>query len=220
MNAPSRIKKKTDSWIVKSTYRKISEPAAILLSKTCITPNMVSFLSIISSAIAGFFFSLGSWPDLVKGYIFLQLVVLLDAVDGSLARYTGIKGTYGSWVDKISNKLHKFFFVLGVTVGIYKNTGNSWYLILGYIANFLWFFSAYISETRSLRFAFKEDITIFKEEKSKMLISFTLLVTNIFGLLILFNQPVLALWFVSLISLNAFRQIFSIRKQWYKEHKI
>src|SRR3989338_7637700 len=147
VNIQSKIGKKADSWIVKNIYRKISWPIVVLLSKIGITPNMVSFLSLISAIISGFFFSLGDWPDLVKGYIFFQLAILLDVVDGSLARYTGIKGTYGSWVDEVTNKLHKFFFVLGITIGIYKNTANSWYIILGFIANFLWFFSAYISET-------------------------------------------------------------------------
>src|SRR3989338_1334549 len=108
------MKKEGENFIAKIAYRPISEPIAMLLSKTLITPNQVSFLSVASSAVAGIFFSLGEWSYLAIGYIFLQLTYLLDHVDGNLARYAERSDEFGKWVDEITNKPCKFFLVLGV----------------------------------------------------------------------------------------------------------
>ena len=216
-NPPSRIKKVHENFLARITYRKISEPIAVLLSKTPITPNQVSFISIMSSVIAGIFFSLGEWKHLAIGCLFLQLTFLMDHVDGNLARYANKSSAFGNWVDEISNKLHKFFFVIGLSIGVFRLTNNYLYLVLGSIAIFNWFFAAYVSETKGI-LKIKRELSRAKEAKSSYF-PFTLLVNNLFGFLILINKPDFALLFVSIVSLNAFQQIYSVRRQWLREHK-
>lgn len=216
-NSRSKIKKGHENFLARITYRKISEPIAVLLSKTPITPNQVSFISITSSAIAGIFFSFGEWKYLAVGYLFLQLTFLMDHVDGNLARYANKSSAFGNWVDEISNKLHKFFFVVGLSMGVFKSTNNYLYLVLGSVAVFNWFFAAYISETKRV-FKFKSLFSPSKGAK-KDYFPFTLLVNNLFGLLILINKPDFALWFISIVSLNAYQQIYSVRRQWIKKNK-
>src|SRR3989344_3171334 len=147
----------------------------------------------------------------------VQITILLDHVDGAVARYTNNQTMVGSWFDKFSNKLYRFLFVLGVTLGVYKTTGDPFYLILGNISGFLWIFALYISETKRIFFKFKDDITLFKESGNRQIFPFTLIVSNIFGILALSNNPAAALWFVAIISLNAFQQIYSAHKYWSKE---
>lgn len=216
-NSRSKIKKGHENFLARITYRKISEPIAVLLSKTTVTPNQVSFISIMSSVIAGIFFSFGEWKYLAVGYLFLQLAFLMDHVDGNLARYAKKSSAFGNWVDEISNKLHKFFFIIGLSIGVFRSTNNYLYLVLGSVAIFNWFFAAYISETKRV-FKFKSLFSPAKETK-KDYFPFTLLVNNFFGLLILINKPDFALWFISIVSLNAFQQIYSVRRQWLKKHK-
>ena len=217
-----KIGRENENWLAKYFYRKAAAPLVTLLAKLGFTSVHVSVMGIFTSMIAGAFFSFGDLKCLVFGYVFLQFTLILDHVDGAIARYTNNQTMVGSWFDKFSNKLHRFFFVLGISIGIYKMTGQVFYLILGNIAGFLWIFSVYISETRKMMFSFKKDLTIFKEGKSNSAFPFTLLVTNIFGLLVII-KPSLALWFVSIISLNAFRQIYSVnihyQKEKYKEIK-
>lgn len=208
----SKMKKERENALAKVTYRLISEPIALLLSKISVTPNQVSFMSVVSSIVAGAFFSLGEWSYLAIGYIFLQLTYLLDHVDGNLARYTGKSSEFGRWVDEITNKLHKFFFVLGVSVGLFRMTNNAFYLILGSVAMFNWFFSAYISETKT-RFDSR------RSEKSKTSFGqflkqmpMPLIVNNIFGLLVLINKADLALWFIAIVSLIWIKHIYGTRK--------
>ena len=212
------MRKERENFFAKIIYRPLSEPIALILSKTSITPNQVSFMSVVSSVIAGIFFSLGEWLYLAIGYIFLQLTYLLDHVDGNLARYTGKSDEFGKWVDEIANKPSKFFLVLGVSIGLFRMTNNAFYLILGSITIFNWFYSAYISETKT-RFEFKSS----KKSKSSFgqfldQMPMPLIVYNIFGLLILINKADFALWFVTIVSLIWIKHIYSIRKLWRREH--
>ncbi len=211
------IGRENENWLAKYVYRKISGLVVPALAKLDVTSVQVSVIGIITSIIAGVFFSLGDLRSLILGYVFLQLTLILDHVDGAIARYTSNQTMVGSWFDKFSNKLHRFFFVLGISVGIYRITNSPFYLILGSVAGFLWIFSVYISETKKMMFKFKKDMTLFKESKHKSAFPFTLLITNIFGFLIIINKPVLALWFIAIISLNAFQQIYSVNRHYHKE---
>ena len=218
MKKTGRIEKKSENWLAKHTYRKIANPLAILLSKIGITPVQASIISIIMSLLSCIFFSFGDWKNLAIGYIFLQLTVIMDHIDGAIARYTNNQTIVGSWFDKFGNKIHKFLFVFGVSLGVYRMTNAPFYLMLGNVAGFMWIFSLYISETKRFFFKFKEDTTMFKESKYKIFFPFTLLVTNIFGLLVLINKPIIALWFIVIASLNAFQQIYTSTKKWAKEN--
>jgi len=217
MRKKINIGRENENWLAKYVYRKISGLVVPVLANLGVTSVQVSFIGIITSIIAGFFFSFGNLKSLILGYIFLQLTLVLDHVDGAIARYTNNQTMVGSWFDKFSNKLHRFFFVLGISVGIYRVTNDSFYLILGSVAGFLWVFAVYISETKKMMFKFKKDVALFKESKHKSAFPFTLLVTNIFGFLIVINKPVLALWFIAIISLNAFQQIYSVNRHHHKE---
>lgn len=212
---PHNIKKEGENFIAKIIYRPVSEPIAVFLSKINITPNQISFVSVASSAIAGAFFSLGKWPYLAVGYIFLQLTLLLDHVDGNLARFTGMSSELGQWVDAIANKFHKFFFILGASIGIFKTTGRYDYLLLGSAAIFGWFYLDYISETKT-RFKFRRSLSLFNGSDR---IPLAILAPNIFGLLVLINEAQLALWFILLVSLISIKHIYSVIKQWAIENK-
>jgi len=211
------IGRENENWLAKYVYRKVAAPLVPLLSGLGFTSVQISIIGIFTAVIASIFFSYGNWKNLIIGYVFLQLTIILDHVDGAIARYTDNRTIVGSWFDKFSNKLHKFLFAFGVSLGVYSTTNNPFYLILGNIAGFLWCFATYISETKKMMFKFKDDVTLFKESKYKSVFPFTLLVTNIFGLLIIINQPILSLLFVAIISLNAFQQIFSVTMKWGKE---
>ena len=188
---------------------------AELPAKIGITPNQVSVISIILSAVAGFFFSRGDWASLVIGFVFLQLTYIFDHVDGDIARYRNMSTEFGRWVDSIANKFHKFFFTMGLSIGLYNRTDNYLYLILGSVSIFAWFFAVYISETKSSVKLPQNRRLKANLVDSVRALPLALIVNNIFGLLVLFNMPVIALWFSILINLNALQQIYTLRKKFY-----
>jgi len=102
-----------------------------LLYPTSITPNQVTFLSLIFGlASAGFYVS--GIPDaLVWGAIFLYGKVFLDNVDGNLARVRGTTSRFGRFLDSLADFLVTVLVYIAVTMYLVRTTGMQEYWILG-----------------------------------------------------------------------------------------
>lgn len=210
-----KTQKKKENIFANFIYRPISERIALLIAKTQVTPNQVSFLSIVTSFISGVFFYLGEWKYLLFAFVFLQLTILLDHVDGNLARYTNRCTELGKWTDAISNILHKFFFLFGASVGVFRITNNPLYIILGFLALFNWNFSAFINATRYM-LNFKKHPTLFKESKRYFPVS--LIGYNIIGLSALLNKVGYMLWFFAIFGFFVWlKLIYNVFRQWKRE---
>ena len=68
----------------------INEPIAkrfvAVLKNTFITPNQVTYLSVLVGFASGYSFSQGSWASSLTGGLLLEFTLILDCVDGQLAR--------------------------------------------------------------------------------------------------------------------------------------
>ena len=102
-----------------------------LLYPTSITPNQITFLSLIFGlASAGFYVS--GIPDaLVWGAIFLYGKVFLDNVDGNLARTRGTTSRFGRFLDSLADFLVTVLVYIAVTMYLVQTTGVQEYWILG-----------------------------------------------------------------------------------------
>jgi phosphatidylglycerophosphate synthase len=102
-----------------------------LLYPTSITPNQITFLSLIFGlASAGFYVS--EIPDaLVWGALFLYGKVFLDNVDGNLARVRGTTSRFGRFLDSLADFLVTVLVYIAVTMYLVRTTGVQEYWILG-----------------------------------------------------------------------------------------
>lgn len=95
------VGKNHNSLLVALFYRRLSIPIANFLYKyTPLTPNQVTILS----GIAGFFamllvYFVPTYQNFVIAAILFQAEVVLDCVDGNLARLKDMKSKFGSWLD-------------------------------------------------------------------------------------------------------------------------
>ncbi len=102
-----------------------------LLYPTSITPNQITFLSLVFGlASAGFYVS--EIPDaLIWGAIFLYGKVFLDNVDGNLARVRGTTSRFGRFLDSLADFLVTVLVYIAVTVYLVRTTAMQEYWILG-----------------------------------------------------------------------------------------
>jgi phosphatidylglycerophosphate synthase len=102
-----------------------------LLYPTSVTPNQITFLSLVFGlASAGFYVS--EIPDaLVWGAIFLYGKVFLDNVDGNLARVRGTTSRFGRFLDSLTDFLVTVLIYFAVTVYLVRTTGVQEYWVLG-----------------------------------------------------------------------------------------
>ena len=92
---------------------KIVEPLLPIISKTPITPNMVT---IFNSFLAIFIFYLAYNQKYIGVAILIQVYLFLDILDGNLARYKNMKSDLGAKLDNINDRI--FYTLIFVFIGI------------------------------------------------------------------------------------------------------
>jgi phosphatidylglycerophosphate synthase len=102
-----------------------------LLYPTSVTPNQITFLSLIFGlASAGFY--VAEIPNaLMWGALFLYGKVFLDNVDGNLARVRGTTSRFGRFLDSLADFIVTVLVYIAVTVVLVRSTGSPEYWILG-----------------------------------------------------------------------------------------
>lgn len=128
------------SFFMHHVIKPISYPLFRLLIKTSLSGNDVSLLMIIVGVLGPVFIAIGSKTYAIIGCLILQFAAMLDAVDGSVARYRGHKSDMerfkGKYLDTIFHDIGipLLFFCLGVN--LYNNTESIEYIYLGFVVSF------------------------------------------------------------------------------------
>lgn len=121
---------------------------------TKMSPNQLSFVGIlcgIGSAISFYF------GNLILGAILYELRLVMDDVDGEVARVKKLGSSYGRFLDNYSGWTSNFFVSLGLCFGMYNMTQN---IIFLYLCPFLVFFTIY-------HFAETNKVSAIMSEKSQ-----------------------------------------------------
>ena len=88
-----------------------------VLKNTCFTPNQVTYLSVLVGFVSGYSFSQGTWVSSIAGGILLELTLILDCVDGQLARAKNMASDWGRLIDGIAGYFAYLAVVYGIIVG-------------------------------------------------------------------------------------------------------
>ena len=92
-------------------FRALFHPVTRLLILLHVTPNMVTVLSMVFGAAAGFMFAQNRlWAGMVYGYF----MAFADIVDGQLAKATGTESRFGGVLDSAVDR-----YTDGLTVEIH-----------------------------------------------------------------------------------------------------
>ena len=101
------------------------------LAKTKIKPNFVTFFSGLLALVAAFFFWQGTWFYLILGALFFYFGILLDQVDGHLARFTNQETKFGSVFDGFIDSMRKIICFPALLYSQFYLRGGINLLILG-----------------------------------------------------------------------------------------
>ncbi len=118
-------------------YRHITDPLALRLSRTRITPNQISTVGIFFGLLAGAFVAQGSTPYRLIGILlWYQLARMCDWMDGDVARIKKMQSAFGAWYDNVAERVVDFAIMFGVSYNAYTTTSEPLYLLLGMLAVF------------------------------------------------------------------------------------
>ncbi len=132
-NQPREISEKTlrlraaarvdDGFFSTFVLRKISRSFTSALVETRIKPNTVTLISMVFGLLAAYIAAQGKY--LVAAIAFLFSLVL-DCVDGEIARYKNQFSPLGAWLDALGDRIKEFTYIGGLIYSI--NTSNVWWL--------------------------------------------------------------------------------------------
>ena len=97
--------------------RKFSKLLTWLAVKVHATPNQVTLLSFAMGLYSAYLFSRGTFVTILSGAILLQLSIIVDCVDGELARYTRKFSKVGAWLDAVTDRVKEYMVFLGLAYG-------------------------------------------------------------------------------------------------------
>ena len=109
--------------------RRVSKLLTWAAVKIGATPNQVTIASFAIGLYAAFLFAQGDTWSLVGGAILLQVSIIVDCVDGEIARYTRKFSELGAWLDAITDRVKEYAVFLGLSYGAFVQNGqNLWVL--------------------------------------------------------------------------------------------
>jgi hypothetical protein len=97
--------------------RKLSKPLSVLAIKLRMSPNFVTVISFIVGIAAALSFAQGNRWFLILGALLLQLSLILDCVDGEVARATHRFSVIGAWLDASTDRVKEYAVYAGLAAG-------------------------------------------------------------------------------------------------------
>ena len=125
---------KDDNDIFYYPIRYISTIITMYLAKTKITPLQVTWIHFIIGIIAAILFSFGDYTISIIAFILYFISILLDMVDGELARYKGTRSEVSVWLDHVSDYILIFMLIGGISIGNFRINGDVSMLFIALMA--------------------------------------------------------------------------------------
>lgn len=130
------IRKASDDWSKHPLNIRILGPfsnyiAYFFARFIPLTPNQLSFVWGFLGVLAAFIMALGGYWNMVLGAIVYHIAILIDYVDGEIAKARKITTIGGTYLDRLFHYIHRGLLLFGLGIGIYNTNGNIIYLYLG-----------------------------------------------------------------------------------------
>lgn len=97
--------------------RKLSKPLSVFAIKLRMSPNFVTVISFFVGIAAALSFAQGARWALILGALLLQLSLILDCVDGEVARATHRFSVIGAWLDASTDRVKEYATYAGLAAG-------------------------------------------------------------------------------------------------------
>ena len=126
--------KDTDGFFARHFDRKISGAISRQLLKTPVTPNQITIGVTLLGLWGGWLMAQEGVAVKIAGSLVFLLTSILDGCDGEVARAKQMMSKLGGWLDLLGDNVVHVAVFYGLGLGLWQDTGNPVYVILGKIA--------------------------------------------------------------------------------------
>ena len=115
-----------DGFYSTFVLRRLSKPLTRLALRLGLSPNQITLTSLVVGLAAAALFWAGSAWSVALGAVLLQLSLVIDCVDGEVARYTRRFSDLGAWLDASTDRVKEYSVYAGLAAG--AGTDGVWLL--------------------------------------------------------------------------------------------
>jgi Family of unknown function (DUF5941)/CDP-alcohol phosphatidyltransferase len=115
-----------DGFYSTFVVRRISRHLTALALRFRLRPNTITAWSLVIGLAAAALFAAGAQSAVVAGAVLLQISLVLDCVDGEVARYTRQFTSFGAWLDAVTDRVKEFAVYAGLAVGAARSGEDLW----------------------------------------------------------------------------------------------
>lgn len=130
----ARTTRVDDGFYSTFVLRPLSQPLTTWSIRHGASPNTITILSMLLAIAAAALFALGQWPAYVAGALLLQVSLVVDCVDGDVARATGRTSPLGAWLDASTDRVKEALAYGGLAIGAAVNGHDAWLIAIGLLA--------------------------------------------------------------------------------------
>ena len=119
-----------DGFYSTFVVRRLSKPLTRLALRLGWSPNAITLLSFAVGLLAAASFAVGDRWALVLGAVLLQASLVIDCVDGEVARATRRFTALGAWLDASTDRVKEFLAYAGLAIGASRLGVDIWWLAI------------------------------------------------------------------------------------------
>lgn len=123
-----------DSLMDRLVTRFISRQLTRVFLKTSLTPNQITFLSLMIGLGSAWSFFQGTYTSGLIGSILLMVSAWVDCTDGEIARLKFMETPTGARFDIFCDNIVHFFVFFSIGMGLFFQTGDPLYKLYGGLA--------------------------------------------------------------------------------------
>ena len=180
-------------------FKGILDPTGAFLNHIGLTPNAITLLGLVGTTAGAYILSLGK---MTTGGIVLLISVLVDALDGTMARLRSEPSDFGGFVDSVSDRYAEFI-TFGGLLYFFLTQENYPGVVATFLATAGSVLVSYVkARAEGLGFTAKVGL-LTSVERYIVLIP-----------LLIFNQPFIAVVLIAVLgNITAFQRILHVRVQ-------
>lgn len=114
-----------------AVVRRLSRIGTRLVLGTRLTPNLITAISLAVGLIAGVLIFTGQPVAWIAAAVLLQLALIIDCMDGEVARFTRRYSAFGGWLDGIGDRIKEYLvFAAVAAVAVRDHHPYGWLLAI------------------------------------------------------------------------------------------
>lgn len=123
-----------DSFMDRLLTRFFSRQLTGIFLKTSITPNQITFVSLLTGLAAALCFFPGGYQMGIAGAMLLIISAWIDCTDGEVARLKFMVSEWGARLDIIADNIVHCFVFFSIGMGLFYSTEQTIFIYLGLLA--------------------------------------------------------------------------------------